>query len=81
MTADGEHDDDAPRRLRFVDRLWFHAEPTSGWGAFYGPRDFPLGEMLWLRRSEARNAHRRAVEARRRPGVVGRTRAARLRRR
>lgn len=82
MTDGGGDDDDAPprRRLRFVERLFFNAEPTPGWGAFrYGPRDFPLREMLWLRRSEARNARRRAVEARKRPSAVFGTRAVGLR--
>lgn len=88
MTVDGEHegggDGDAPRRrlrLRFHDRLFFQAYPCPGKDrARFGPRDFPLKEWLPILRSEARNARRRSIEVRRRPGVVGRTRAVRLRR-
>lgn len=82
VTADGEHDDDTPRRrLRFRDRLCFQACPVPSRVAFRGagPRDYPLGDMLRFRQSDARNARRSAVEARKRPGVVGRTRAAGMR--
>lgn len=69
-----------PVRLRFVGRLLFQACTRPGGGLRgAGRRRRPLKELLPLLHAEARGTRSRALEARRRPGVVGRTRAVRLR--